>query len=149
MLAWHVICSKPNQEIRAAIELTKQAFQVFLPISRSKPLFPRYLFAQFDREKDNWGVIRSTRGCVDVLKSGFQPIIVRQPIIEAIMAYEDSPEEIATDPTYAKGQKVRIKNGLLAGYEGLFTGTDKQRVLAFLDILGNKVSVPVKDIAAA
>ena len=69
--------------------------------------------------------------------------------MDAILAFEDMPAEIEADPTYSQGQKVRIKAGLLAGYEGLFTGTDKQRVQAFLDILGNKVSVPIRDIAPA
>lgn len=150
MLAWYCANTRPQQEHRALIELTKQGFHAYTPIfSPGKVLFPRYIFLEFDKDKDNWGLIRSTRGCVDVLKNGFNPIPIRQSIMETIMAYEPSPEPTQTDPTYSKDQKVRITTGILAGYEGLFQGTDKQRVQAFLDILGKRVSVPLRDISTA
>ena len=133
--AWHCTFTRPQQELRAAIELTKQDFHVFTPTFDAKPLFPRYIFVEFDRDKDPWGLIRSTRGCVDVLRNGFHPIIVRPQIIDAIMAFIPPSEPENIDSTYAKDQKSRIKSGLLAGYEGLFQGTDKQRVQAFLEIL--------------
>lgn len=150
MIEWFCVNTKPQQEIRAMIELTKQGFHTYTPMWKpGKPLFPRYIFAQFDKNADNWGVIRSTRGCNDLLKNGFQPIPIRQSIMDAIMAFEPPAEPVQTDPTYTPDQKVRITNGILAGYEGLFKGTDKQRVQAFLEILGNKISVPMKDISSA
>ncbi len=149
MQAWFCAHTRPQQELRAAIELTKQDFHVYTPLIDGKPLFPRYLFVQFDRLVDNWGIIRSTRGCIDLLKNGFNPIEVRQPIMDAIMSYRAPQEATEADPVYSLQQRVRIKSGLLAGYEGLFTGSDKQRTQAFLDILGNKVSVPISTIAPA
>lgn len=149
MLAWHVAHTRPQQEIRAAIELTKQDFHVFAPILETKPMFPRYIFVQFDRDIDPWGKIKSTRGCIDVLKNGYRPVRVHEGIIDAIMAYKPTEAPTQADPVFQLSQKVRITHGLLQGYEGLFEGTDKQRVQAFLNILGNKVSVPVKDIAPA
>lgn len=145
-LAWHVVNTRPNQEIRAAVELTRQDFQVFFPVIRSKPLFPRYIFTQFDRDGPGWGVIKSTRGCCDVLKNGFRPVIVRQPIMDAILAYSEPQDAVEPLPNFITGQLVTIRNGLLRGYEGLFQGTDKQRTKAFLEILGNRIEIPISDL---
>lgn len=150
MLAWYCANTRPQQEHRALIELTKQGFHAYTPVfSPGKVLFPRYIFVEFDKDRDNWGLIRSTRGCVDVLKNGFQPIPIRQSIMDRIMAYEPPSEAVQADQSFAPDQRVRITHGVLAGYEGLFKGTDKQRVQAFLEILGNKVSVPIRDISTA
>lgn len=149
MIEWFCVHTRPQQERRAMIELTKQYFRSYLPIIDSKPMFPRYIFVEFDKDADPWGLIRSTRGCIDLLKNGFSPIPIRKSIMDAIMAYEPPPEPVQPDQTFIKDQRVRITNGILAGYEGLFEGTDKQRVQAFLTILGKRVSVPVKDISSA
>jgi len=149
MQQWFCVLTRPQQERRAMIELTKQDFHTYVPLLESKPLFPRYIFVQFDKDCDPWGLIHSTRGCIDLLKNGFQPIPIRQSIMDAIMSYEPPAEPVQPDQTFTKDQKVRITHGILAGYEGLFEGTDKQRIQAFLNILGKRVSVPVKDISSA
>ena len=149
MRTWHVVQTKPSQEVRAAVELTQQNFHVYTPVLNAKPLFPRYIFAEFDRDTDNWGVIRSTRGCCDVLKNGFRPVVVRQEIMEAIMTYRAPQEPADGIVEFAKGQTVRIQRGVLGGYSGLFQGTDKQRMRAFLEVLGNRVEVPILDLVAA
>ena len=57
---WHLIYTKPRQEKRAALNLTQQGFEVFLPMMSKEvlrqnsldmveePLFKRYLFVRFD-----------------------------------------------------------------------------------------------------
>lgn len=153
MIAWHVVNTKPSQEIRASIELAKQGFEVYLPLlnapkAKSQPLFPRYIFSAFDRDVDNWGLIRSTRGCCDVLKNGPNPATVRQPIIDAIKAYaasEPSPEPVRV---FALGEIVKIQSGLLQGYQALFKGTNKQRTMALMEFMGVPWTIPLSDLAA-
>ncbi len=162
MQAWHVICCSPTQEIRASIELTKAGFDVFFPIKRyvrqrqnrppeivTGPLFPRYLFVTFDRESTGWGEIKDMRGVSHVLSNGNKPVIVRPEVVEAIRAYRE-PERAPEGPReFAADQKVRIATGVLAGVEGLFTGSDRKRTKAFLEILGKRVEVPLDTIEAA
>lgn len=128
------------------VELTKQEFHTYSPLRDGKPLFPRYIFAKFDVEAGKWGAIKSTRGCVDVLRSGSKPSPIRTDIIEAIMAYEPPAEPVQADPEFKRDQVVRITKGPLAGLEGLFSGSDRKRVQALLEIMGKKVSVPIRDI---
>ncbi len=149
MLSWHCCMTKSQQEARAAVELTNQDFRVFLPVLSSKPMFPRYIFVQFDRNIDPWGKIKSTRGCIDLLKDGFLPAIVPTKAIEAIMAYREPREMPAGETQFAPGQTVRITDGVLAGLEGLFQADVKGRTACLLEICGRRVQVPRNTIKAA
>lgn len=167
MLAWSVVFTKPQQEARAAVELTNQAdrfspgFMVRFPLfhyERIKnhvvervtgPLFPRYIFLKMDRDRDDWGCVRNTRGVADIICNGHRPVIIHQSIMEAIMDYK-APEAVsAAGQIFTLKQNVVITDGVLKGLEGLFTGSNKQRTKAFLDILGKKIEVPYSTIAAA
>lgn len=149
MLAWHVVISKPSQEARAAIELAKQDFRVFLPILETKPMFPRYLFAQFDRDIDNWGVIKSTRGCIDLLKNGFIPANVPEKVMGAIMSYKPPAEPAEAEVTFVQGQVVKIAEGPCSGLLGIFQSDAKGRTMALLEIMGKRVELPRKSIRAS
>lgn len=150
MLAWHVAYTRPQQEARAAIELANQAFRVFLPVLYSKPMFPRYLFVQFDRMKDPWGKIRSTRGCCDLLRDGFMPAIVPDQAVEAIMAYRE-PEKPSPGEgvNFTSGDAVRVVGGPLAGLEGLFVADRHARVACLLELCGKRIEIPRSMIEAA
>lgn len=149
MIAWHCAVTKPQQEHIAAVHLANQQFHTYLPVLDAKPMFPRYIFVEFDRDRDPWGVIRSTRGCCDLLKDGFIPAIVPQKAIEAIMAFK--PPEIIPGELgqFTPGQRVRIMDGVLNGLEGLFQGDAKGRTACLLEICGRKVTVPKNTIRAA
>jgi len=156
MLAWHVISTSPQQEIRASLEITKAGFDVFYPIKQytrtrpnrkpelvSGPLFPRYLFVQFDRSQPEWAKIVDMRGVSSVLCNGNQPVIVRDEIVTAIRSYREPQEAIQAVSA------VVITTGVLEGIQGLFTGSDRQRTKAFLEILGKRYELPYSTIAAA
>lgn len=149
MIAWYCVVSRPQQEARAASELTNQGFTTFLPTLEAKPMFPRYLFAAFDRDRDNWGIIKSTRGCVDLLKSNFIPMPVPNYAMDLIMAYKphQEPQEGAT--AFSHGQSVEIHTGPLKGLHGLFVGNSKARTMAFLEIMGKRVELPRDSIRSA
>ena len=70
---WFLVYTKAKEEQRAKKNLENQGFSIFLPMiafainNRSvstivKPMFPRYLFIKLNLEKDNWTLIKSTRG---------------------------------------------------------------------------------------
>jgi transcriptional antiterminator RfaH len=149
MIAWHCCVTRPQQEHIAALHLANQNFRAFLPVLFSKPMFSRYLFVEFDRDKDPWGLIKSTRGCVDLLKDGYMPAIVPTRVIEAIMAYRPPQEPAEGQTEYTKGQTVKITEGVLSGLEGLFQGDVKGRTACLLEICGRKVQVPKSTIRAA
>lgn len=163
MLQWACVNTKPQQEVRAAIEITNQGFSVFFPVEKrtkkkageeiveSYPLFPRYIFVRLDRERSEWGSIRNTRGVSYLLTgSDYKPLVVSDSIIEAIRAYMPATQSESSEPTvFQANQKVKIVEGPLAGIEGLFVADKQRRVMALLDVLGKRVEVPQKSIVAA
>ena len=162
MLAWSVVCTSPQQEIRASLEIAKAGFEVFFPLKRyirhklnrppeevTGPLFPRYVFVRMDRDMPEWAKIREMRGVSDVLRNGYKPVIVRPEIIEAIRDYREPMEAVQAERVFTEGQRVRVASGVLEGIEGLYKGSDRQRTKAFLEILGKKWDVPFDTIAAA
>lgn len=150
MLAWHVVMSRAQQEARAAIELANQNFKVYLPVIDAKPMFPRYLFVQMDRNKDPWGLIKSTRGCVDLLKNGYLPALVPQHAMNAIMSYSPPlPEQPDAPGTFAPGQAIKVVTGPLQGLEGLFQRDAGGRISCLIEILGRRVELPKDSIRAA
>ncbi len=149
MKSWFCVVSRPNQECRAAIELANQSFHVYLPVIDAKPMFPRYLFVEFDREKDPWGSIKSTRGCVDLLRNGFLPAMVPRHAMDAIMAYQPQQEAPAGPNIFTEGQVVRVIEGPLQGLQGLFQRDAKGRVSCLIEIMGRRVELPKESIRAA
>lgn len=115
------------------------------------PLFPRYIFAQFDRERDPWGWILATKGVRDVLRDcdGRPCLVPDNVMVEMKHRLQASADAVQPDPVYAVGQRVKITDGILEGFEALFEGSAQQRTYAMLEIVGRKVKVPMKSIIAA
>ncbi len=112
-------------------------------------MFPRYIFVQFDRNKDPWGSIRSTRGVCDLLKDGFLPAIVPEKAIQAIMDYREPEAAPEQQTTFSPGQTVKIIEGPCAGIEALFVADANKRVYALLEVCGKQIKVARESIRAA
>jgi transcriptional antiterminator RfaH len=154
-IVWHVAHTRAHQEARAAAELTKQGFEVFLPCYVKQvrharraayvaaPLFPGYVFVGFGQEA-RWRAINGTIGVVRLIMSGDRPTTVARGVVEGLMALGDEngyvplPRRNAPRP----GETVRIIAGSLADTLGLFEEVrDKDRVAILLDLLGRRVRV--------
>jgi transcriptional antiterminator RfaH len=159
--SWHCIFTKVARERDAAQEINGKGFETYYPLyTRQRthnhrretvigPLFPRYIFAQFDRELPGWAQIKSnSRFVFDILKDGMgRPIPVPLWAIEAMKSRStDQQEATQPDPEYAMHQKVRIKEGLLRGCEGLFIGTAHQRRIALLTMMGKRWELNIGEI---
>lgn len=163
MQAWYVVNSAQGREHHALKELQAIELQAFLPTYAKKrvhnhrietvfrPLFPRYLFVRFDSAIPGWGNIkRDCRSIYSILTDAARnPIPLPDPIMDAIMARTDPTEAVQADPEYTLQQRVRVKDGLLQGVEGLFVGSEKNRTIALMEILGRRVKVPMPMIEAA
>ncbi len=142
--------SKPRQETVARTQLERQGYRTYLPMIRTprrrlgkrviqvEPMFPRYLFILLDTVSDNWSPIRSTIGVSNIVRFGIEPARVPDELIDAIQERDD-PAGVQELPLheFRPGQAVRIEEGPLAGYEGIFlAASGRERVLVLLDIVG-------------
>jgi transcriptional antiterminator RfaH len=154
---WYLVYCKPRQEAVARKNLERQGYETYLPLTRELrrrrgvrisaigPMFPRYLFVHLDRKTDNWAPIRSTLGVVSLVRFGQAAARVPDDLIAALRAREDAQGIQRLPPAaYKPGGRVRLTQGSLAGYEGIFQAvTGRDRVAVLLDILGRRARTVV------
>lgn len=153
---WYVAQTQVNGEAKAAQNLVRQGYDIYLPryLKRrrharkvdfvAKPLFPRYIFVAIDTASQRWRSIQSTLGVSRLVTNGDEPAMVPEGIVHSLKAREDSKGFIGLDskPAFSPGDKVRVLAGTFMDSAGLFNGlADHDRVSILLDMLGRKVRV--------
>ena len=150
--SWYLVYTKPRQEQTARHQLERQGYPVYLPMTQRsrkrgsrrvpaiEPLFPRYLFIQLDTCRDDWGPIRSTVGVSSLVRFGQEPASVPDALINLLRAREsDTGLHDWVEAGFRTGQPVRVVEGVMQGYEGIFVAASgRERVVVLLDILGRK-----------
>jgi transcriptional antiterminator RfaH len=157
--AWYVVQTQVNAEARAARNLVRQGFEIYLPryLKRRSharkiekipaPLFQRYLFVRIDMATQRWRSIQSTFGVSHLVCNGSDPAPVAQHVLNSLKAREDESGYVKLNarPKFALGEKVRVLAGAFADNLGLIDGlTDRDRVAILLDLLGRKVRVSIE-----
>ncbi len=153
---WCVVQTRVNQEEKAAFNLRRQGFEIYLPrylkIRRharktdtvARPLFPRYLFVMLNPKLNTWASINSTFGVSSLVYSGTSPATLEAGVIDAIRSEEADNGYVDLKPLHSIkiGSKVEVIEGAFSHCLGLFEGfTDLDRVAILLDMLGRKVRV--------
>jgi transcriptional antiterminator RfaH len=153
---WYVVQTQVNGEAKAAQNLQRQGYEVYLPryLKRrhharkmdftAKPLFPRYMFVAVNMATQRWRSIQSTFGVTRLVCNGEDPAAMPDGVVAALKAREDDKGFVKLDlrPAFSPGDKVRVLAGAFMDNAGLFNGlADHDRVSILLDILGRKVRV--------
>jgi len=162
---WYVVQTQVNGEAKAAQNLLRQGFEIYLPryLKRrrharkvdviARPLFPRYMFVAIDVATQRWRAIQSTQGVSHLVCNGEEPAAVPNGVLGALRAREDERGFVRMEakPAFAPGDKVRVLAGAFMDNAGLFDGMgDHDRVAILLDMLGRKVRVYLDvDLVAA
>lgn len=151
---WYAAYIKHQHEKAACGLLTGKGFEVFLPLysaehrwkDRTKvvslPVFPCYLFVRtdFERKLD----ILQTPGVFWLIESGGRPCEVPSSEIEAIRKITQSLEKVEPHPYLKCGDYVRVRQGALAGIEGvLIRVKNRYRIVVSVDLLQKAVAVEV------
>jgi len=154
--AWYVIQTHVNAEAKAARNLVRQGFDIYLPryLKRRSharkiekvavPLFPRYMFVWIDVATQRWRSVQSTFGVSQLVLNGADPAPLAPQVVNCLRAREDGDGYVQLDqrPKIALGAAVRVLTGVFAENLGLFDGmADHDRVAILLDLLGRKVRV--------
>lgn len=145
-LPWYVIKTQPKQEVRAECNLKTWNINTFNPkISERytnpftglvsyaiKPLFSRYIFAQFD-VNTMYRRVCFTRGVHSVVNFGNGPVSVDEEIIKLIQSRMDKDGLVKLDNELNQGDQVMIDSGPLRDMVGVFQqelkGTDRVAIL--------------------
>lgn len=151
MDSWYAVLTKPRAEAIAREHLERQGFRCLFPRlrrtvrtseglrARIESLFPRYIFLLSDAHVQSLAPVRSTRGCVGIVRFGGEPARVPESVIHAIRRRMDADDGVTTLdlPDLVPGQRVRITDGALAGFEAVFrTLEGAERVRLLVEFLG-------------
>jgi transcriptional antiterminator RfaH len=144
-MQWFLVWTKPRQEQRAEHNLRNQGFNIFAPrISERRrvgsrmqdqnvALFPRYVFLQAQASRQNLAVVRSTPGCVDLVRMQGRPVQVPSRVIAQVeqrlehLRHESRPSE-----SWQPGDPLEVVGGPFAGVQAVFQqacGAGRVRVL--------------------
>ena len=156
---WFVVQTQVNAEARAARNLLRQGFEIYLPCYLKRrcharkidevaaPLFPRYIFVRIDMATQRWRSIQSTFGVAGLVLNGAEPAPVPTRVLGSLRAREDESGyvRLAERPKFALGDRVRVIAGAFAENIALFEGlADRDRILVLLEMLGRKVCVSIE-----
>ena len=155
MKSWYLIYTKPRQECIAQENLGQQGYSCYLPMIKRfarrrgkiypviEPLFPRYMFICLNNTTDDWSPIRSTVGVSTLVRFGQFPAVVPDELVDYLMS-RDNEEcvQVLQIRKYRKGDAIRISQGYLEGYEGIFiASTGLERVLVLMRVLGRQTEI--------
>lgn len=151
---WYAVQTKPGQEDKAAFNLRRQDYDVYLPkftrLRRharktervARPLFSGYLFVTVDSSRQGWRAINSTLGVARLVATAETPVTVPEAVIEGLRAREGADGCVRLEPHrhLKSGDTVRVTEGVFESFLGLYQGlTAGERALVLIDFLGRKV----------
>ena len=144
---WFVAQLKPNGFARARVNLQRQGFRTFMPMREQeaprratvlRPLFPGYIFVNFDADTTQWRVINNTFGVARlVMTRSDEPQAAPVPLMAALMARCGKNDVVMPPAMLDPGDKVRVIGGpfrdLVAEVERM---TEQDRVSLLLNLMG-------------
>jgi transcription antitermination factor NusG len=151
---WFALRAAAGREKAVAVQLRSKGYEEFLPVFRSKrqwsdrvkeldlPLFPGYLFCRFDF--NHRLPILITPGVKLIVGSGKLPMPVTDAEVEALRRVVASGAAAEPHDYLSVGQRVRIREGSLAGLEGILVeAKNSWRMILSVELLRRSVAVEI------
>jgi transcription antitermination factor NusG len=153
-LRWFALQVRTRWENSTAVLLSGKGYQTLLPTYQAKkrwngkvkqvsaPLFPGYVFCQFDASKRL--PILITPGVISVVGRGKIPFPVDEGEIAAVHMIVASGFQAEPWPYLEVGQKIRIERDSLSGLEGIliqFRGNN--RIVVSVSLLRRSVALEI------
>jgi transcription antitermination factor NusG len=153
-LFWFALQVQSRREAVVATHLEGQGFECFLPLYKSirrwsdrqkeleQPLFPGYLFCQFDFEKRRPVVV--TPGVQQIVGSRRAPLPVEESELEGIRQAISSGLFSQPWPYLQVGERVRVNHGSLNDLEGILVNfKGSHRVVLSVTLLQRSVALEI------
>ncbi len=153
-IAWHALYTRYQHERVVQQILTEKGFETFLPLYEARhrwkdrvkqvsvPLFPSYVFIRggLERRLD----IVTTTGFHSIVSEGDRAGVVTQSEIDAIRHLVETRLRVEPHPFLNVGDRVRVRSGALAGYEGILVRKKNQyRLVLSIELLQQSVATEV------
>jgi len=152
---WYAAYTAPNHEKRVAEQLDCRSIQHLLPTYESRrrwqdrykilhlPLFPGYVFVRMALE-DRLQVL-TIPGVVHLVGVNHRPSPIPEPEIESVRTCMDRQLRLEPYPYLRVGRRVRVRNGALAGLEGvLVRKKNRHRLVLSLHLIERAVATEIE-----
>jgi transcriptional antiterminator RfaH len=153
---WAVINTHPHKERFAIENLVRQEFEAYCPMLRRtvrharrsdtvlRPMFPGYVFAAMDIDRQRWRSLLSTFGVRTVVRNGDKLSLMPQSFVDALRAREiDGAITRPTSP-YQVDQEIRLVAGPFEGIVAkIIALDDNDRLVVLMNLLNRPVKVKV------
>jgi transcription antitermination factor NusG len=151
---WFALQVRTRWEGSTAVLLSGKGYQTLLPTYKTKkrghgklpngsaPLFPGYVFCQFDAQ--NRLPVLITPGVIAVVGRGRVPLPVDEAEIAGIQTLVASGLPVEPWPYLELGQRIRIESDALKGLEGILINIKgNQRIVVSVSLLRRSVALEV------
>ena len=152
--AWHALYTRYQHENIVDQLLREKGFETFLPLYQVHrqwkdrvrqlwvPLFPSYVFIRGGLERRL--EIVTTTGFHAIVGSGERAGEITAAEMEAIRQLIETRLKVEPHPFLRVGDRVRVKTGPLAGFEGILTRKKNQhRLVLSVELLQQSVATEV------
>jgi transcriptional antiterminator RfaH len=153
---WFLAQLKPNSAQIANRNLDRQGFRTFLPmepetrqrhgkfLTKSRPLFPGYIFVALNVAKGLWRSVNSTYGITRLVSFGKEPAVVPLDLVSQLMLRCDASGKLLPPKLLTPGDQVALTNGPFASFVAEVDRiAPDRRVWVLMDIMGGKTRVAV------
>lgn len=162
---WYVAQLKPNGLVRARRNLERLGHGVWMPVLETEkrtargpvktrvPVFPGYLFVQFDAAVPGWGAINNTFGVARLICAGREtPLALPGGFVQELRKRCDAEDCILPPRELQPGEAVTLISGPFAGLVAQVIDMKPDgRVGLLLEMLGGHVrsTVDLRAVARA
>lgn len=159
---WYVVRCKPREDARAVEHLGNQGFEAFAPeclVTRRvgtvrrkqrEPMFPGYAFVRLSSTKQDWSVLRSTRGVMQLVRFGSTAPRVPQTVVDEMRRLDGLDLDAKAATRLKPGDGVRVLDGPFAGLQGVYAQREGMlRACVLLECMQQQVRVTVPDAQLA
>lgn len=154
---WFAVQLRPNMRLIAERNLLRQGYPCFSPTrletirranrykTDARPLFPGYLFVQFDPRRPGWQAINATRGVSRIVTGpGQAPQPLPPAFIAGLQSRCDDDGRFVQDLSLNVGDTVRVLAGPFAGMVSRIDRLEPQdRVNLLIRVMGRDVRTSV------
>jgi transcriptional antiterminator RfaH len=160
---WYLVRTKPGKERWVSDQLSAILPEVFLPMLEARaprwgrlawsimPLFPCYVFAQFDLQARYFDV-KYMLGVQGIVSAGCDPLAVPVTVVEEIKNRGVNGVVKIEPGNFDNGERVRVVDGVFRGFEAIFerylSGAERVAILlSAVEANGLRIVLPSSALA--